>query len=306
MPNIFPQSMLWSIEPSRFQSLLASLRAAGPAAFQAPAAQRSAVPRRASVAGVEIVSVSGVLDKEPSFFLDFFGGTSYMEISTQVAAAVADPEIKTILLVINSPGGSVEGLSDIGDQLFAARESKTIVAQVNGMAASAAYYLAAQADKINAGRMDMIGSIGTLLPMEDLSKLYAAMGVEMLTFATGKFKGAGWPGTEITPEQRDYFQGITNAYFADFLAAVKRGRGQSMKEVADGRMFLASEAKANGLIDRIQTLDQTLAGLTKTQGTPRRARASLDILLCEEGNESAPSRADGETSRNSNSKDKEK
>jgi signal peptide peptidase SppA len=170
-----------------------------------------------------------------------------------------------------------------------------VVAQVAGMAASAAYYLAAQADKIYAGRMDLVGSIGTVLPMEDLSRLYAAAGVEMLTFATGPFKGAGWPGTEITPAQREYFQGITDAFFADFLAAVRRGRKvEGLKAVADGRVFLAAEAKANGLIDGIRSLEDTIGGLAKVQGTPRRARASLDILLAEDGNGSAPSRAEGD------------
>ena len=293
---IVPGANLWAMEPTRFRSMLTAMEAACRAGMIIEVkAQESRVPRR-NVSGVEIVEVRGVLDRNPSWLLEIMEGTSYAAIGAQVRAAVADPEVGAILLIVDSPGGSVDGLADAADILLAARAVKPVVAQVQGMAASAAYYLSSQATKINAGRMDWIGSIGTILPMYDWSEFYAKMGVKNISFTSGAYKGSGMEGTPVTEEQKAYFQGIVDTASKDFYAAIRRGRSvEGLKDVADGRMFFAPEAKAAGLIDSIKTLDETLAGLAKAKGTPRRARASLDILVAEE-NEGTPSRADGDRS----------
>lgn len=296
---IVPGANLWAMEPGRFSSMLVALKAACVAGVVVEVkAQSGNVPRR-TIGSVEIVEVRGVLDRNPSWMLELMDGTSYQAIAAQVRAAAADPEVGSILMVIDSPGGSVDGLADAADVIFEARKSKPVIAQVQGMAASAAYYLASQANKINAGRMDMIGSIGTILPMYDRSEFYKKAGVENISFTTGPYKGAGMEGKPVTEEQRAYFQGIVDSASKDFVAAIRRGRSiEGLKDVADGRVFFAPDAKAAGLIDAIKTLDETLSGLAKAKGTPRRARASLDILLAEE-NGGTPSRTSGDSAARS-------
>ena len=97
--------------------------------------------------------------------------------------------------------------------------------------------------------------------MLDTSKLAEREGIEVLTFDSGWFKSAGAPGTPITDEMKAEFQRYVDVAYADFLKVVERGRGMSaadLKPLADGRLFYAPEAKANGLIDGIRTMAETI------------------------------------------------
>jgi len=158
------------------------------------------------------------------------------------------------------------------------------VAQVDGMAASAAYYVASQTEAIYAHRMDMVGSIGTIMMMYDWHEFYEKEGIEAVPIATGKYKAAGAEGTEITEAQRADFQRIVDAYYKDFLSMVSRGRGMTatqVKELADGRVFMPGESIANGLIDGIQTFEQTLAAVTPKSSAAKNYQADVKIRLSE-------------------------
>ena len=99
---------------------------------------------------------------------------------------------------------------------------------------------------------------------------------------TGFFKSAGATGTQITEEQRAEFQKIVDLYFDDFVASVVRGRGMTkaqVKAVADGRLFNAPEAKALGLIDKIQPLAVTLANLQRRAESSGRLRRSRNSAM---------------------------
>jgi protease-4 len=101
-------------------------------------------------------------------------------------------------------------------------------------------------------------------------------GIEVIPIDTGEFKSAGAIGTKITDRQKADFQRIVDQFFADFVSAVARGRGmpeQSVRELADGRMFIAStEAINNGLVDAIQTFDETFAELREPAGSGNERR----------------------------------
>jgi ClpP class serine protease len=132
------------------------------------------------------------------------------------------------------------------------------------MCCSAAYMTAAQATEIVAGRMDMIGSIGTRLTLFDTSKMAERWGIKAIPIDTGEFKSLGEFGTEITASQVEYMQGLVNGYFADFKATVMRGRKMSAEafaKVSDGKVWLASDAKAMGLIDGFSTFGETISRL---------------------------------------------
>src|SRR5699024_4511213 len=127
-------------------------------------------------------------------------------IRAAVQSAMADDAVDNIVLVIDSPGGSTAALSDLGDTIAWAREHKTIISQVDTMAASAAYYVAAQTSKIYAGRMDLVGSIGVRMTLYDYSKAFGDAGIKAIPIDTGEFKSAGEIGTEITEAQIAEFQ----------------------------------------------------------------------------------------------------
>ncbi|QDU62161.1 Putative signal peptide peptidase SppA [Planctomycetes bacterium Pan216] len=283
---MLPLDPLWAINPLRLQPCLEALRqemrkekpTAGPAAD----AERDALPLTVS-GTVAILPVRGVMLKGLEY-ARYRGVSSNVATRLAVEAAVADDAIESILLDVDSPGGSVAGLAELGDTLFAARDSKRVIAHVDGVCASAAYYVAAQAHEIYSGRMDWIGSIGTWLPLYDFSKMFEADGIEVIHPNTGPFKTAGAMGTKVTDEQRAHFQSLVDGFFDDFVAAIVRGRGMTEKEVralADGREFFALQAIANGLIDGIKSMDDVLADL-RPQSPGRRAPAA--------GSASPPSR----------------
>jgi len=188
-----------------------------------------------------------------------------------------------VLWVIDSPGGSVDGLVELADTVQAVKQVKPIIAQVDGMMASAALYAAAGATEIYAGKRDLIGSIGTRIMLYDFSEMFSNEGVKAIPIDTGEHKSAGAMGTEITEEQQAEFQRIVDGYFSDFMATLQNGRGISQKELkplADGRVFFAEEEPLEaGLIDGIQSLEQTLSTIIQTKQSNRKTKAEAALRM---------------------------
>lgn len=237
-----------------------------------------------------IIPLTGPMMKRSSFFMRMiFGSLGTAAVARAIKAAAADERIENIVLVVDSPGGTVDGLSEIGDAIQAAAAEKEVIAQIDGICASAAYYAASQASRIFAGRTDMIGSIGVKLWLLDSSKAFEMEGFKAIAIDTGTFKSAGDTGLEITEEHQAYFQNLVDRFFDDFVAMVSAGRNMSdadVRRVGDGRMFIAEEALKEGLIDGIQALDETMTGLRgqrakqsrRPTGTAR-ARLALNSRL---------------------------
>ena len=223
---------------------------------------------------VAVIRARGIVEKYP-----FDGSLSTISLKRAVRTAAAAKSIDAIMLAFDSPGGGVDGLQEAADVIYEARSVKPVVAQVDGMATSAAYWLASQAHRIHAGRGDQVGSIGVRMVIYDYSEMFKKDGVEPVVIDTGAFKSAGIPGTAITDEQRADFQRIVDFYYAEFLDAIKRGRGmadETLKPLADGRVFTGVEAAANGLIDGVQIFDETLRGIVGWVITER-ARSRLAV-----------------------------
>ena len=225
--------------------------------------------------GVAVVPVRGVLTKDRSVVQSVFGGFSTGEVTDAIHAATDDRDITTLVLDGESPGGSVHGLDDAADALAAfraSREDRTVLS-AGGMIASAAYFIASQADRVFAARGDFVGSIGSALVIYDFSGMLSASGIRAIAVDSSPpdrpFKTAGAFGTEITDVQVAEFQRIVDAYFASFRAAVERGRGRRLRgerldAVADGRVFVAGDASREadpvrlGLIDGVRNMRSVL------------------------------------------------
>lgn len=270
---------IFSILPGRFESLRQNvMRAAEYDAQQAlrsgPASdlERSGYPVQVR-SGMGIVRVRGEMVKAASPSAQrFFGLASASDLRMAVRAAAQDEDVRTIVMLVDSPGGSVDGLAELGDEVRAAAQIKPVIAQVDGMAASAAYYAIANATEIRAQRMDMVGSIGTYLAIPDMSGMAEQMGIEMVVAATGELKGMGIPGTELTEAHRAEMQRLVNRYFADFRSAVISGRtmtAEQFERVSTGAVFVGDEAVSLGLVDKISSVDETLRQFA-VQPTSRR------------------------------------
>ena len=218
------------------------------------------------VDGVALIAISGFLSKHLDFFDRMFGGVSISDIEAQVRAAAADQSINATLLVIDSPGGTVAGMSDLADAIFEHRQIKPIAAYVSDLAASGGYYAASQADRIVADRDAIVGSIGVFVVLPDMSAGAEAEGVTVHVIRSGKFKAIDIPGAAISPEALEDLQRVVDDLAAIFIADVARGRGQrlplpAVEALADGRVHVGAGAVALGLVDDIGTLTETLETL---------------------------------------------
>jgi len=229
--------------------------------------------------GVAVIPIRGVIAHRANQLEASSGGTSTEMIASMLAQVAADDSIGTIVYDIDSPGGTVPGVQELAAQMFALRGVKKQIAQVNSLAASAAYWLASQADEIVSIPSGSAGSIGVFSVHQDVSAALEKDGIKVSMIKAGKFKTEGNPFEPLSDEARATIQTRVDEAYAKFTADVARGRGVSAADVrngfGEGRVLPAKEAKAAGLIDRIATLDETLARATGGR--------SVSMLRAEDG-----------------------
>lgn len=264
----------WAMEPTYFAAmweaigrmdLTAHIRQQSEAPAPAP---RSAVEMIQARGGKSIafVPVMGTLMKQRSSM----GGTSTIQLRRDIRQAAADPNVSAILLGIESPGGATAGLYDLAADVQAAGKQKPVWSHIDDLTASAAYWIASQTSRIVANSPTaFVGSIGTIMTVYDQSGAAEQQGIKAMVFATGPLKGAGVPGSQVTPEQAAYFQGIVDGMQQHFDAAVRKGRGLTKAEletVRTGGVWKATDAQDLKLIDGIQPLSKTIDQLAAAAG----------------------------------------
>ena len=227
----------------------------------APAEERP----RVRVGSVEIIPVQGVIAQKMNLFSDISGGTSTELLAQQIQRAVDDSQVQTILLDIDSPGGSVFGVLELCDFMLQARAKKRIVALASPYAASAAYWIAASASEIVVAPSGMVGSIGVLMTHTEYTKAFEMQGIKTTIIRAGKYKVETNPYEPLNDDARAHLQAQCDEYYEMFVKGVASGRGVDPRTVrssfGQGRMVMAAEAKTLGMADRLGTLDSTLGRL---------------------------------------------
>jgi signal peptide peptidase SppA len=285
IPHFTEYFGLWVIEPNAMLGLFeiaskldiaAHLNSERPLEVKAAASSGKGSYYRQDVEGVAHISLSGPLQKHAS---SFSGGTSTVLARQDVRSAARDPDVGSILLRIESPGGTFAGNSELAEEIERASEKKPVYAYINDLGASAAYWLASSAQHVMANKEALVGSIGTYASVTDYSGRAASEGVKVHVIRAGAFKGMGTPGTEITPEQLAEMQRHVDSRNQFFLEAVAKGRKVSMdyvkSQLADGRLHTASEAIGLKLIDSIASLEE--AHEKAKAAVPKRAKGSLKM-----------------------------
>lgn len=221
-------------------------------------------PQIERVGNLAVVPIVGALTRRPDPFEMAWGDVEDSDLLRGlVETAGNDPEVKGILLDIDSPGGFYGGGPELADGVKSAARRKPVVAYSGGLMASLAYWVGSQAHQVIASRSATVGSIGVFTAVLDVSKLYEAMGVKLELFRNkeGTFKAAGIPGTSLTEDQRAHLQTRTDALFVEFKRAVKSHRQGVPDEAMRGQTFYGSEAKEHGLVDRVGDRSFALAVL---------------------------------------------
>lgn len=213
---------------------------------------RAPQPKAAQTLAAGQVGVFGVLGQS-----DWFADTDYASVRASVRRALSDPSVRTVDLVIDSPGGSVLGLPETADVIHAANRVKPVRAFVTGIAASAAYWLASQASTITLTPSGEVGSVGVLDIHADISKALENSGLKLTAVTAGEHKVERAPFTPLSDDARAHMQEGVNAWYVDFLSTVRRGRGARVSANSNyggGRMLSSREALASGMVDFVSSL----------------------------------------------------
>lgn len=232
---------------------------------QARLGAAAARPPAVAGAAVAILPLEGVIAPKMNMFMEISGGTSLELFLKQFRQFRDDPAVAAIVVPVESPGGSVFGLREAFDEIYASRDVKPMVAVVHYQCASAALFLASAFPRIVCSPSGEIGSIGTLMVHEDWSKANEMMGMKPTYITYGKYKGEGNVDTPLSEETLQYYTEQAAIWGQDFEKAVAKGRGVSLatvrKDFGQARMLLAKEALEVGLVDEIATFDAVVAKL---------------------------------------------
>ena len=250
---------------------------------------------------VALIPVYGVLANKMDAISAMSGGMSYTGIKKALHAALSNTEVKAVVLDVDSPGGSVSGTQELATEIRRLRGGdKPIIAQVNSLAASAAYWVASAADEIVVTPSGRAGSIGVYTAHDDVSSALEKRGIKRTYISAGKFKVEGNETEPLGKDALAFIQESVNYSYNAFLSAVAEGRGVTVGKVEDsygqGRVFNATQLMDRGMADRIATLDETLErfGADTQTSYVRRvkaanvARAEAAELLAAKIREGAP------------------
>jgi len=213
---------------------------------------------------VALLSISGPTTKRMSSMSYLFGGTATELLCQELREAREDPAVSSAVLWIDSPGGSTDGQTDLGNAITAFATVKPIIAYVPDLCASAGLWSACCCSGIIAGPGAWLGSIGVYRVIRDSSRAAENDGVRIVMRSTGPVKGMGVPGTAITDTHIAEMDRVNSVQFAQFVQVVAGGRGideSAVRAIATGQMYDAQDALAKGLIDGIMSLDDAIASL---------------------------------------------
>lgn len=174
------------------------------------------------------------------------------EIISQLDEAESNPDVKAILIRVNSPGGSAAASQEIYEELK--KVEKPVVVSVSETCASGAYYISAAADSIIANRSSSVGSIGVIMQIPNFEGLFEQLGIEYVTIKQGEFKDVGSVDRPITEEETRMLEAQLKEIYEQFISDVADSRGMEISEVrelATGWVYLGTEALDLGLIDQI-------------------------------------------------------
>lgn len=228
---------------------------------------------RASMIGdLALVHVEGVITSGQSG-PTFMGGTGagsegLIKVLDRVSA---NPHFKAIVLRVNSPGGTAAGAQEIYEKLSEIRKrtGKKIVVSMGDVAASGAYYISSNADKIFAEPSTLTGSIGVIAELVNVQGLLKKIGVAPETLKAGKFKDIGSQTRPLTPEEKKIFQGILDQTHDDFISDVAKGRKLTpdyVRTLADGRVYTGRQALDLHLVDSLGNLEDAESAAAKMVG----------------------------------------
>jgi protease-4 len=241
-----------------------------------------------STSQIGVIDISGVI-------------LSPEAIDTQLRKFGDDPSVKAIILHINSPGGGAAASQEIYHEVLRVRQEKhkKIIASVESVGASGAYYIASACDKIYANEASLVGSIGVIIEWTNYGELLRWAKLKNVTITSGELKDAGDPSRDLTPKEQAYFQSLVDNMFTQFVHDVATSRhttDDKIKPLATGQVWTGQQALPLGLIDNVGGFRVALMETAKDAGIsgeptivrPAKNKRGLFSILTDDGEDLFP------------------
>lgn len=228
-----------------------------------PEKQAAKDVRPKSTGKIAVLPLHGVIEQRSSIWQEIYGGTSTETFGAMFDEVMKDPSIKGVIVDIDSPGGTVPGVQELSDKIYAARGGKPVVGIANSLAASAAMWIGTSFDRLYVTPGGAVGSVGVYSMHQDWSKMMEEAGIKTTIFQTPKFKAEFNPFEPLSDEAKAYEQAEVERIYGDFVSAVARNRNTTpanvRKSYGEGRMVDAKAAVERGMADRVATLEQVIS-----------------------------------------------
>lgn len=267
----------WLVSPEHMQTILTVAQREGDLEVaQAMRDERlEGTERVQMVGGVAVIDIVGTIFPRANLFTEFSGGVSLDRLAADFIAARDNPDVKAIVLNIDSPGGYSAGISEFADLVFASRKAKPITAYVFGDGASAAYWIATAAEKLYINDTAVVGSIGTVVAIPDDREAEAREG--RTTYQIVSTQSPKKRPDPATDSGRAQIQATLDAMTDVFIERVARFRGVAQKTVradfGQGDVLVGANAVRVGMADGLSTLGEVVAGLQSNTRTGKNQMA---------------------------------
>ncbi len=225
------------------------------------------------------------------------------QVVSQLKKFGDDSSIKAIIIHVNSPGGGVAASEEIYRAVKRIRDEKKkrIVASIQSVGASGAYYVSAGTDKIYADKGSIVGSIGVIAQWTNYGELLRWAKLKDITMKAGEFKDTGSPTRDMTPAEQQYMQSLIDNMHTQFIQAVADGRrtkAENIRAIANGKVWTGEQAMEMKLIDQVGDFQTAVEDTAKSVGIsgeptlvhPDRDRKTLLDLLFGDVSEWLPTR----------------
>lgn len=222
-------------------------------------------------------------------------------VNAQIRKFGDDSSVKAIILHINSPGGGAAASQEIYHEVLRVRKEKhkKIVASVESVGASGAYYIASACDRIYANEASVVGSIGVIMEWMNYGDLLKWAKLKNITITAGELKDAGDPSRDLTPKEQAYFQSLVDNMYSQFVHDVAAGRNttdEKIKPLATGQVWTGKQSLDLGLIDRIGGFRTALMDTAREVGIsgepsivrPAKNKRNLLTILTDDGEDLFP------------------
>lgn len=239
---------LWAMQPAAFMTFMQEQAVFSEARTGVLSGKQDPAPSYETVSGAAVIPMEGIVSRQGRY------GASLHNMWSALEQALADPAVKAILFAIHSPGGSAGGVKELSDAIYSARRVKPCAAWVDGLCASAAYWLASATGSVYAGPSSIVGSIGVILRHLNKSSLNEQLGLTYTYVTAGNYKAVGHPDAPLSGRDRDVLQARVDAIYNLFCGDVAQRMNLALDNRmtwADGRDFLAGEAETLGLVTAI-------------------------------------------------------